>query len=245
MILPNVRNSFARGDAAFLIWLLTLGAEAARAREEERLRDEGLDAILDDPRTLNALMAGREFSSAPPHVVFYVLVRHALLEDDIGDRALADYLATLLLAFGRGGRAFRIDDAMAECRYLTDIVAEAERSDGRRAFLLRAHLGEFALWLSGLFPDHITARVHRKGAPGLRYYEELGAAGYRMAARFEDAERHGLDGVYASCADAFPALRVALNRVADRHIFPATGDRIDRLLRQISDRFNAQQAPEA
>ena len=66
MILPNVRHTVARGDAAFLIWLLTRGAEAARAREEARLRDEGLDAILDDPRTLNALMAGREFSSAPP-----------------------------------------------------------------------------------------------------------------------------------------------------------------------------------
>jgi hypothetical protein len=38
MILPNIRSSFDRGDASFLIWLLTRGAEPAREREEARLR---------------------------------------------------------------------------------------------------------------------------------------------------------------------------------------------------------------
>jgi hypothetical protein len=49
--------------------------------------------------------------------------------------------------------------------------------------------------------------------------------------------------VYLQCADFFPALRVALNRVADRHLFPATGDRIERLLRQIVDQFQTQRQP--
>jgi hypothetical protein len=243
MIVPSVRGSFGRAEAGFLVWLLTRGQEAERAREEERLRDEGLDMILDDPRTFNTLMAGREFSSAPPSLVFYLLVRHALLEDGMQDRVVADYLATLLLSFGQADRAYRIDQEGAPLRYLVDIAREAEQASGRRAFLLRAHLGEFALWLSGLFPDHITARVQRRGAPGLRYYEEMGAAGYRMAARFADAERHGVDGVYAQCADSFPTLRVALNRVADRHLFPARGDRIERLLRQITDQFETRTPP--
>jgi hypothetical protein len=90
-----------------------------------------------------------------------------------------------------------------------------------------------------VFPDHIDARGRRRGAPGLDYYEELGSRGFRMAARFQDAEKHGLDRVYTTCADRFTHLRVALNRVSDRHLFPARGDRIDRLLRQISDQFEA------
>lgn len=237
MILPDVRGSFGRAEARFLIWLLTRGVEDARDREEERLSDEGLDTILDDPRTFNALMAGHEFSGAPLNLVFYLLVRHALLEDGIEDRQLADYLTALLLTFGRARRPRRLEQDVAEFRYLVDIVAEGDRSTGRRAFLLRVHLGEFALWLSGVFPDHITARVRRRGAPGLRYYEELGAAGFRMAARFEDAERHGLHGVYAHCAESFPALRIALNRIADRHLFPVKGDRIERLLRQTADKL--------
>lgn len=237
MIVPNVHTNFGRREAAYLIWLLSRGNEQSRAAWETRLSEDGFDAILDDPRTFNTLMAGRELSSAPPELVFYLLCRHALLEDGITDRALADYLAALIATFGRGGRAYQIEDEPVEYRYLTDIVAEGDRSSGRRAFMLRAHLGEFALWMSGLFPDHITSRELRRGAPGIDYFEQLGATGYRMASRFSDAEDIGLSELYRNCADFFPALRIALNRVADRHIFPATGDRIDRLLRQVADKF--------
>ena len=237
MIIPNVRASFGRTEAAYLVWLLSRGNEQTRLLWDERLREDGFDAILDDPRTFNALMAGRELSSAPPELVFYLLVRHALLEDGITDRALADYLAALIATFGREGRAWQIADEPTEYHYLTDIVAEGDRSTGRRAFLLRAHLGEFALWLSGLFPDHINRRVQRRGAPGIDYFEQLGSTGFRMASRYTDAEEIGLAQLYRNCADFFPALRVALNRVADRHVFPATGDRIDRLLRQVADQF--------
>ncbi|HEX6693644.1 MAG TPA: hypothetical protein VF035_02960 [Longimicrobiales bacterium] len=237
MIIPNVRASFGRTEAAYLVWLLSRGNEQTRTLWDERLREDGFDAILDDPRTFNALMAGRELSSAPPELVFYLLVRHALLEDGISDRSLADYLAALIAAFGREGRAWQIADEPTEYHYLTDIIAEGDRSTGRRAFLLRAHLGEFALWLSGLFPDHINGRVQRRGAPGIDYFEQLGSSGFRMASRFTDAEEIGLAQLYRNCADFFPALRIALNRVADRHVFPATGDRIDRLLRQVADQF--------
>jgi len=237
MILPTVRSSFDRTDASFLVWILTRGSESARAREEARLRESGLDAILDDPRTLNALLAGREFSTARPELIFYVLIRQALLEDGINDRGLADYLAALVVSFGRGGRAYHIAEDTTEYRYLVDIVSAADQSSGRKAFMLRAHLGEFALWLSGLFPDHIAAREQRRAAPPLAYYEELGSTGYRMAARFNEAEEAGIAELYRNCADFFPALRVALNRVADRHIFPVRGDRIERLLRQVADSF--------
>ncbi|CAN5886966.1 hypothetical protein BH23GEM9_BH23GEM9_00710 [soil metagenome] len=242
MILPHIRSSFNRADASFVIWLLTRGSESARSREETRLHERGIDAVLDDPRTLNALLAGREFSTARPELVFYVLVRHALLEDGITDRGVADYLAGLVLAFGRDGRAYHVAEDNTEYRYLVDIVAAGDQSTGRRAFMLRAHLGEFALWLSGLFPDHIVARENRKAAPPISYYEELGSTGYRLAARYDEAEQHGIAELYRNCADFFPALRIALNRVADRHLFPATGDRIDRLLRQVADSFRQQSA---
>jgi hypothetical protein len=168
-----------------------------------------------------------------------MLVRHALLEDGITDRFLADYLAALLLAFGDGDRAYRPEDDGAEFLYLVDVLAAADAARGERAFLLRAHLGEMALWLSGLFPDHIAARVQRRGAPGLRYYEELGSTGYRLAAAHVFAEQHGVDALYRHCAATFPALRVALNRIADRHLFPVRGDRIERLLRQVRDEFES------
>jgi hypothetical protein len=237
MIIPNIRSSFGRSDAQFVLWILSRGEEDARLREEERLRETGFDQILDDPRTYNAFFSNRDFSTAPARLIFYLLARHALLEDGLDDRQVADYLAALLLTFGGMGGDREVEALLAEFRYLADILDEGDRSDGHRAFQLRAYLGEFALWLTGVFPDHITARVQRRGAPGLQYYESVGATGFRMAARFEDAERHGLDRVYQVCATTFPQLRVALNRIADRHLFPAGGDRIERLLRQVADEF--------
>ncbi|MEX0891641.1 MAG: hypothetical protein WEB88_05665 [Gemmatimonadota bacterium] len=239
MILPGIRSSFGRTEAAFLVWLTTRDEpEEARDQAFARLAEEGFDVFLDDPRAANALLAGRDFSTAPEQLVFYVLVRQALLEGGMEDRVLADYLATLLLAFGRARRAYRPDGQEAEFHYLVDILAAATAVDTERALMLQAHLGEFALWLSGLFPDHISARVRRRGAPGLDYYQDMGMRGFRAAARSRAAAEHGMDVVYEQCAASFPGLRVALNRVADRHLFPARGDRIERLLRQVADRFD-------
>lgn len=239
MILPNVRASFGRAEAGYVIWLLTRGSETARESAEVRLREEGFDAILDDPRTLNALLAqDGGFSTAPQNLVFYVLVRHALLEHGIGDRLMADYLSALLVNYSEGKRAYRVDEnGDREYSYLVDLVTAAESASGHHRLLLHAHLGDFALWLCGLFPDYITARVQRRGAPGIEYYENLGASGYRRAADTSDAARSGMNQVYASCADAFPDLRVALNTISDRHLFPARGESVERLLRQVSDSF--------
>lgn len=236
MIFPHLRDSFGRTEAALVITLLASDAEA-REREEQRMRDEGIDALLDDPRTLNALLAGKGLTTAPAALVFYLLVRHALLEDGINNPAVADYLAALLLEFGRERRAFRVSaHETEEYEYLVDIVDSMSSARGRDAFLLRAHLGNFSLWLSGLFPDRITARVQSRGAPGLRYYEEMGATGFRLAADTTDAENCGLDHLYDTFAHNFTTLRIALNRIADRYLFPSTGDPVDRLLRQVRDR---------
>lgn len=238
MIFPNVRTSFSRTEAGLVVGLLSLGDTDAREREEARLREEGFDALLDDPRTLNAVLTVGGMSTTPASLIFYLLVRHALLEVGFTDRTVADYLAALLVEFGRQRRAFRLEeDTDEEFHYLIDQLPALQTAQGRRAFLMRAHLGEFALWLSGLFPDWIEGRRQRRGGPGLEYYQEVGIQGFRMAADCTDAERHGLDGVYRACAEHFSRLRVALNHVSDRHLFPAAGDPIGRLLRQVADEF--------
>jgi hypothetical protein len=237
MILPNVRASFGRAEASAVVRLLAGSDDGAGKRVADRLREEGLDSLLDDPRTLNAVLTGDH--SAPSSLVFYLLVRHALLENGIDDRSLADYITAIIIGFGKEDRAYRADPADPErFMYLVDLVAAMDSPDGRRQFLLRAHLGNYALWLSGIFPDYVTARVHRRGAPGIGYFEEMGATGYRLAADTPIAADHGLDGLFRVAADAFPDIRVALNRVSDRYFFPNSTGAVDRLLRQVSDAFD-------
>lgn len=237
MILPNVRASFGRAEANAILAILEDGDAETRERATERLLEGGIDALLDDPRTLNGVLTGKH--SVRPALIFYLLVRHALLESGIDDRTLADYLAALLTEFGREDRAYRIQpDDPDRYYYFVDLLTAMDAPDGRRQFLVRAHLGNYALWLSGIFPDHVVARVHQRGAPGIDYVEAMGASGYRMAADSPFASRHGLDEVYRTAADTFPTLRVALNRIADRYLFPARAASVDRLIRQVTDGFD-------
>jgi hypothetical protein len=231
MIRPNVRASFGRREAELLVAIAGPGGE-------ERLRKLGIDALLDDAAVFRDFLRRGGISTAPAPLVFYLLVRHALLAREILDRQLADYTAALLLEFGKGGRAHRIQEwEQQQFYYLADIIAELDRARGEREFLLRVHLGNFALWLGGLFPDHITHRVQRRGAPPIAYYDELGAQGFRSAAGMELALRHGLGDVLLRAADEFSNVRSALNSLSDALFFPRPKDPIERLLREVKDSF--------
>ena len=233
MILPNVRTSFGPRELSFLVGALAGDSASGRERVAARLADEGLDRLLDDPRTLEAVMGGG-ISAAPLELLCYLLVRRALLDCEIDDPTVSDYLAALLADFGRADRGVAEAKAFT---YLVDVLAEIDQSGAARAFELHAYLGEYSLWLSGVFPDRIVARVHRRGAPGLGYYEEMGIAGYRTAAECRRAGDLGLNELYSKCADRFPELRVALNRVSDRYLFPNSAPGVDRLLRQVASEF--------
>lgn len=238
MILPNVRASFGRAE---LKWLLDVLSDGDPRREGHRLAlvaKRGVDALLDDPRTLSAILDHPSLAPSPPGVVLYVMLRHALLEQGIEDPTLADYVAALVLEFGQGRRSLRIaehDDR--EYAYVVDIVEELNSASGKRAFLLRAHLGNFALWLSGLFPDRIAHRVARKGAPGLDYYEQLGRTGYALAADDPHARRGSLDTLYRDVASAFAAVRRSLNAFSDRYLLPRPSSPVERLIRQAENDF--------
>jgi hypothetical protein len=90
--------------------------------------------------------------------------------------------------------------------------------------------------MSGLFLDMIESRRWRRGGPGLDYYEELGRRGFRLAADHCLAAQHGLAPLYATAAERFDVLRLALNRVSDRYFFP-NHNSPDRLMRQVRDGF--------
>ena len=234
MILPTIRASLSRNDAQQLVGLLGRTdpdlAESARLRLEE----SGIGSILDDPRVQNVLLTDADVS-VPAPIIFYVLVRQALLEGGIDDENTSDYVASMLYSFGRARRAYRISvEDESEFHYLTDIVSELRSADGRRRFLLRVHMGDFALWMSGLFPDYLESRTRRRGAPPITYFEEWGATGYLGASESTEAGELGLATVFRDVADRFGAVRSALNRISDRHFWPGSGNPVGRLLRAIS-----------
>jgi hypothetical protein len=67
----------------------------------------------------------------------------------------------------------------------------------------------------------------------LDWYEDMGRRYYAAAARQEAAARYDLDEVLGLLADAFVALRQALNDLVDEHLHLAPRpDTVDRLCRR-------------
>lgn len=221
MILANTRGRLSAKDLQLVVLLVSQGSAARRVSVEHRLAAEGPDALLDSPGLFERLLAVRSMLVPSEPLFFYVLIRHALLRARCDDRELADYIAALLLEFGKRDRAWRVDwNDDQQHRYLIDILADLEATDPQRRFKVLAHLGNYALWLAGLFPDYIAARQVRSGGPDLTYYEQLGARGFGQASDHALADQYGLDGVFRTAAERFPQLRQALNQVSDRVLFP-------------------------
>lgn len=235
MIVADTRGHLESSDLQLVLLLLAGGSAVARARWERRLEREGPGPLLDAPELAERLLAVRTLLAPSEALFLYVMVRHALRTEGVDDADLADYLAALLLAFGQRDRAWRVDwNDDQRHRYLVDIVADLEATEGDRRFKVMAHLGNYALWLAGVFPDYIAARRVRRGGPGLGYYDSLGRRGYALAADHALADQLGLEAVFRTAAERFHVVRGALTALSDRVFFPnvVTADRVGRAVQR-------------
>jgi hypothetical protein len=222
MIRANTRGRLTAADLQLVILLLSRGSAHRRVDLERRLRAEGPDSLLDAPELFERLLTVRSMLLPSEALFFYVVVRHSLRASGLNDREVADYLSAVLLEFGQRDRAWRVDwNDDQRHRYLVDILSDLDATVGDRRFKVMVHLGNYALWLSGLFPDYIAARRIRKAGPDVAYYEALGSRGFGLASDHALAEEYGLDAVLRTAAERFPALRTALNAVSDRLLFPS------------------------
>lgn len=216
MIRANCRARFTAADFDFIIRTL------ARSRTDsvslvDLLSDaETRDSVLDDPRLVEAILSSGGQLRISSHFYFYVLARHVLKQADIGDRKLCDYVGSILEAFSRTSRLQTSAD-MDEGRrqYLTDILIALTRATPEQAFLLRAHVGNYSLFISGIFYENTHHRSLR-GAPDIEFYEQVGRTNYQLLASHATARRCELDDVFEGLAERFHDVRVALNDLSDR-----------------------------
>lgn len=183
-----------------------LGTEPARLRS--------LDALL-DRREVGTFLLSATLPGPSASLLFYVLVRHALLDVGVEDPTVADYFAAVLREFGNHRRSTRVDAIDdQDHHYLVDILASLSAATGEQQFKVSVHLGNYALWLSGVFPERIAAQRLRRGGPDVSYYENVGGRGYAEASEHQLAERIGLDEVLRTAAERVHEVRIALNQVS-------------------------------
>jgi hypothetical protein len=229
LITASCRTRITREDLTFLIAALQK-SERQRAPLRSLAEDpDALDRLLDSPLLFQRLLEAPKLLDVSPYFFYYVVVRRAFLDHGIEDRRVADYVGALLSHHVQGRAGARPGV------YLFDLVREiAEARSSEHAFSLQTEVGDRALYLAGVFPDWIYHR-HRYGRRpvDIEYYEEMGSRYYAAAARHEAAARLELADVLAFLAEAFVALRQALNDLVDDHLHLAPRpETFERLCRQ-------------
>lgn len=218
MIRANCRNRFTVQDFDFVV--KTLGRSRGDAVSlGEMLTDAGeRDSILDHQLLFDAVLSQPAHLAISPQFYFYILTRHVLNETGIDDRLLADYVASLLENFSRTARMNApVEQQEGPIQYLSDMLLALRTATPAQTFFIRAHVGNYSLFITGIFHECV-ARRSRRGGPDCSFYEEMGRSSFKRAASHEVARSAELSGVYEVLGEQFHGVRLALNRLADQLI---------------------------
>ena len=216
MIQPNCRARFTGDDFDFVVRTLAKNPDN-RVSLVELLSDvETRDQILDHAELVRAVLEGPGNLTISPQFYFYILARLVLKRSGIDDRTLTDYVAALLEKFSQM-RQLRAPVESLETFYLSDLLLALKTASSYQTFLIRAHIGNYALFISGIFYENVESRSQR-GAPSFSFYEDMGRANFHALASHDVARRYQLSGIFEKLADHFHQCRLALNCLTDQFV---------------------------
>lgn len=181
-----------------------------------------LESILDSAYVHAAMMdRSTLWLDVSPQLFFNVLLRHALKGRRVpGERHTLHYLAHVLSLFVRTERLYRVapDDAQPQA-YLADLVGEAAEAGPERQFLVHCHIGNYALYLSGVCAPWLEhRRRYRRRPVSVEYYSALGRSYFGSASQNWRASRYGLRDVFHQLSRRFDYYRGGLQRMATDHL---------------------------
>ena len=215
MIRANCRERFTAADFDFVVSTLARSPTDQVSLVDLLSDAETRDSVLDNPRLVHAILSNAGHLRISSQFYFYVLARHVLQQAGIRDRKLCDYVASLLEAFSRASVLRAPHNAEPIEEYISDMLIALRRVTPEQAFLLRAHVGNYSLFVSGIFHENMQRRRLR-GGPDVKFYEQIGRTNYQLLASHATARRCELDQVFEELADRFCDVRCALNRLSDQ-----------------------------
>jgi len=217
MIQPNCRVQFASEDVDFI--LSVLGPKIGNAECLVKLLSDSdsRDVILDDEALFHALLERRGCLRVSSRFYFYILVRNVFRRSGVEDRAVADYVAEVLAEFAQAERArCVIPSRINSLDYFFEMLSALNSADDRTSFFIRAHIGNYSLFFSGVFPDRIRFRAEARGFPDVKYYDSLGRTHFRAASDHRLAQKYDVAEIFSTLSERFEITRRALNDIADR-----------------------------
>ena len=243
MIQAQARDKLSQNDITFIVNALCRKGERESTLLNLLADPEMRDEMLDHPQLFQYLLQYRKPTFISPILYFYILLRKALKDNKIDHREVTDYLACLLTEFVQAGRAHRINShATKEYHYLVDLMQDLIECKSDQTFYIHSHLGNYALFLTGIFPDYISHRVkHHPPSPNFSYYEQVGSSNYQIASQYTAAQQYQLSEIYSILGCQFKRIRLALNHFSDSYLaLDKNPGAMDQTLRRVNSFIDRQ-----
>jgi hypothetical protein len=216
--MPSCRSRFSHMDFDFVASVLA--PDGHRCHLEKLWEDpEGIREILDLKEVFRHMIESPAAIRVSPRLYFYVLVRHAFLEADLGAVELADHVARVLAKRVSTSFTDPLEDVTRGFTHAAEFLSFISSSRGRMRFHLQVAAGNQFLVLTGLYPEFIRRRNELGIAADLGFYESFASKSFRSAADYCMASRVASKHLYGSLAEALPTVRRSLNRVAEEFLF--------------------------
>lgn len=185
-------------------------------------------------------MATREPARAPSLTRFFDrLVRRSFGDLRIGGEAIVAYVAALLARFARTDELYAMRDATGKpLESVVELLIEAERAwafdaadfNPFRERTVRQHIGDYTLFMTGLFREHVERRA------GTRFYVREGKRAYQAVAEFERSALRPDAGMFAALATGFEGYAGALTYMKRVYLRPSDAPpSVQAVLRLLTD----------
>lgn len=132
----------------------------------------------------------------------------------IADTRLTDYLTDLLLRFSRSDALYRFRSVIG--RRLEDVAGmmfEAEQRQGKPRREIHRHIGDFALFWTGVYPEALSRLQSPDSRDHLLDYLEQGKRSYLIASSFEEEPYQEEAPLLRRLSVEFELCSVGLNQV--------------------------------
>jgi len=167
-------------------------------------------AVVDHPRLFESVVMGRRPAQISMEFFFFITVRHTLKRIGVDELEVADYIAVVCAEFASQRTAAQ-GNAATPGLYSLDYMEALDRAGSRERFFIHVECANQFMVLTCLYPSFLHHRAERKGAPDVKYYEQVVVTHLQAASQHPLAGEYDINDVLTRLSQAFPPVRRAMN----------------------------------
>ena len=167
-------------------------------------------------------MSQRISDQHPLRQLFNELVRETFRAQlGVNEPGVPEYMANMLVDFTHRDRLFCLRNARGrQLEEVAEMLMEGDVSLNAASFErereVRKHVGDYTLFFTGLFPEHLKRPRRSLSLDYFVDYVKAGKESYRIVSKFDQFEYRRVAPLFRRLAENFELCVYGLNRVRDR-----------------------------